>query len=60
MAKVIRYIWKVRGACEIGNCDCMIMDNKIVTKDELPPRHDGCTCFVISINDERLEIEEID
>lgn len=47
--EVDEYIFVYTGICELTNCcHCLVLNDIIVTKENIPPLHDGCSCYVIS------------
>lgn len=38
---------RVAGICVTGDCDCRMVDGRLVDEEIAPPFHDGCTCTVV-------------
>ncbi len=41
----------VAGACVMGNCDCRVRDGLQADASRIPPFHDGCTCYMVEIEE---------
>ena len=41
-----KLIFRTAGLCWTGDCDCNLHDGEEINENNIPPLHDGCTCFI--------------